>query len=937
MYLLLQICTGSYLYGNVFLPDVFLHFLFPPGEKARQFLREKLDPSKEGSKKKPTSLPVLASDNSDKMSDSGNSSEPSSGWLATPQSDDLRERSNSLTSPVTPSSAGLSSSSKTFQHFPHDPRVPSSQTLISPTVQNTQSLVSPTSSQRDTPSSLDSGILVATRHETKTSEVLLPKVQKQPLMLSSLLVSSSLQMEHRSPLSLGGNEREHPSCQGYGSKTPQPLNSNHPKPLVNKTKTTSAVKMPPKTEAHSSPVVAALSPISDISDTKSESPGMVDNTHRDGKFVNTFQLNATASSGYSLATFDPSVSLQALMVLKKVMTQKPEQMEIEDISGDESPEVVVNDDVATKPPEGDTCEDMEVSDMECDSPTDAKIEVASTVPVTSSASPASFPTPLMGFEVNSYRGYPPLLPPPVPPPIGTFPNSAHPIGTFPQPPHFLFPIPPPGHPPPPFLPPLVPIPPPLSVVQDHSHHTPKPTVEVSTASRREQRLKKENLSKELKEKILSQLKEVLLKDLQKKYINTVGMELAERHWESLQRDQKSSEKPSTNSLASSDEPYRRMLDSKAKGLLSQDGHLSLPGGKRNRFVNFKIPTISRGGSRRSDGVITMRRAAKTRQEHVLSPLYSDFSSSESESEKAIEKDKIKQDREEEEQKEIEGDEDEVELDEETDEELKGVESEGEYYVSQPGEDELSSASDFSSFDEDEEEAEEDDRGVESDVSSAVSKDKEPLTAPVPERTAKILDVSSGSEDGVAVDFESSVLDTAKVEENSLVQPMSTPPEELTVPSPPREKLASPPPIASPVFGKRSQSENERILSTFLEMGPDREDVEMFRSAWLLMREEGNSLMKGLFWAHYPSMIADPIVAPPPPKRRRHTPQRLSELSHKSGAARSEGYYKIDAFAKKDYVTTTVVDTPAPAKSQKQQKEVRFLVWFTPQLRLALIS
>jgi histone-lysine N-methyltransferase SETD1 len=649
---------------------------------------------------------------------------------------------------------------------------------------------------------------------------------------------------------------------------------------------------------------------------------MVDNTHRDGKFVNTFQLNATASSGYSLATFDPSVSLQALMVLKKVMTQKPEQMEIEDISGDESPEVVVNDDVATKPPEGDTCEDMEVSDMECDSPTDAKIEVASTVPVTSSASPASFPTPLMGFEVNSYRGYPPLLPPPVPPPIGTFPNSAHPIGTFPQPPHFLFPIPPPGHPPPPFLPPLAPIPPPLSVVQDHSHHTPKPTVEVSTASRREQRLKKENLSKELKEKILSQLKEVLLKDLQKKYINTVGMELAERHWESLQRDRKSSEKPSTNSLASSDEPYRRMLDSKAKGLLSQDGHLSLPGGKRNRFVNFKIPTISRGGSRRSDGVITMRRAAKTRQEHVLSPLYSDFSSSESESEKAIEKDKIKQDREEEEeQKEIEGDEDEVELDEETDEELKGVESEGEYYVSQPGEDELSSASDFSSFDEDEEEeAEEDDRGVESDVSSAVSKDKEPLTAPVPERTAKILDVSSGSEDGVAVDFESSVLDTAKVEENSLVQPMSTPPEELTVPSPPREKLASPPPIASPVFGKRSQSENERILSTFLEMGPDREDVEMFRSAWLRMREEGNSLMKGLFWAHYPSMIADPIMAPPPPKRRRHTPQRLSELSHKSGAARSEGYYKIDAFAKKDYVTTTVVDTPAPAKSQKQQKE-----------------
>ena len=879
---------------HTFLITVDNLLLCIPGDKARQFLRQKLDASKEENSKKPLSLSLLSTDDVDQGSDRGINLDAPSSLEATPQSEDWKERSNSLTSPITPSSSGLSSSSRTFQHFPIESKTPP-----------TQALISPTTPQLDTPNSLDSGVsLSVSGLEHRMVEVSTLKAPKQPLMMSSLLVSSALQIEHRSP-QLGDNAREQPSCLEHNAKLSlQKIQSKDPS---NKT-TSRSMPAAVRTETRDGPHTSAVSPISDISDMEDVSPDVVDTTNS-GKFVNTFRLNTTASSGYSLATFDPSVSLQALLTLKKVAgaSQMVENMEIEDISGDESPEVVVND-VPVGSGGGDTCEDMELSDMECDSPTDTKIEVGVSLPVKPASTPPSYPIPLMGFDVKPYPGFP--LPPP---PIGTFPNPSHLPRGFPQHPlpPFLFSIPPPG--PPPFLPPIAPIHTTTSV----EHKVSKSTEKTSSAQN-EHKMKRQSLAKDLKDRIMSQLKDVLLKDLQKKYINVVGTRLADRHWDDLQKSQKSSSQSST-AVKPSSEPYRRMLDSKAKSILAHDGRLSLPGTKRNRLVNFKIPTISREGSRRSGGVITMRRSVKDSQDRPLSPLYSDFSSSDSEgeSEKNL-------------AEEVDTEVQPIAQKEQESEEEEEQEREEDYYESQPGEDELSSASEFSTL-------EEEDEGEESDISSEVDVDKDPRLLSV-KAESKVLSVSavfSDSEDNKSVDLASDVMETARNEEPTVdmakeeertltTQTSLVISEELVIVSSPPKEVASPSPVPSPVFGKRSPSVEDAILSSFLEMGPDREDIEMFRRAWSQLRDDCDPLVKGLKWSHYPSMIADPIVIPPPQKRRRHTPQKTSELSHKSGSARSEGYYKIDAFAKKNYVTTTMVETVSSTDHKKQQKQVSFV-------------
>ena len=913
---------------------------FPPvGEKARQLLREQGNKKCTSSKHTGDNTPVSLC-GSEGGSDSVFTPELSLGVLGTKTSwvDGTKDTPPSLMSPVTPASAGVTP----VRFFPQQSSGSSlAANLSSPSV--------------DTPSSLDSGICVAAMASLQERKVQDQNLVNQPLMMSSLFLrqdatNSSLATEYsRVEVVVGDNARAQPVCahRHTTSNTVERVSdrasnlasvADYSKISSSEDETdgkttqrgaastgaaTGASRPPPE------PVVSAISPMSDISDTEPAPPSHSESSQAN-KFSNTFK--PVALSGYSLATFDASVSLEVIMALKqssaanKPPTPNTYTMELEEISGDESPELFVADSKAEGGDENGVMtvagDDMEMSDEDSNGGNvveSGKIEVGGPPVGLIPTTPPGYPPPLMNIPVPpagfgpTTPPFPPLLPP----------HAVASLGIPPPPlpvPGFPFPqgVPPPllGSSYPPYLPPPL--------------HLPQPPLleeSLKMPSSHVDKKQSDTLKREVLKEAMTQMTEVLMRDLQRKYIDTIGRTITDKHWELQQQQMKLRAPKPLPAKPSADEPYRRMLvpaGDLSEKALSTSSHSSL-----KRLTKFRIPTISRGSARGSQ-VLVVRKSESDRQSQAKSTLYSDLSSVDSGSDW----------------------EDTVGDEEEREEKAAEVSVEEEYDT-QPGEDVLSSMSESSAS-----ELEEEDEGEEADSAMDVIKsvedtvedrnDEEYLPVPFekkkPKKTLHVADVFSDSEEeGMDIDVIGNgipeVVDASllpHIEKADASVHLSTAEkrkadtsvalrqdQSLDLPS----SLSSPP-LLPPQFSKRSSNEEQQILSSLLLNGPDKEDIQMMRLALIRMRQEGNLLAKRTHWAYYPGLLAE---APPAVKRRRLSSMDVTSQQHQTGCARSEGYYKIDAFAKKGYVTSIGVQQTGPAatKEQIEVKQVRCMcvLWF----------
>ena len=904
----------------------------PVGEKARQLLRE------QGSKKCASSKQT---GNHTPSSQCG--SEGGSDSVFTPElplslvggrttcRESAKGTPPSLMSPVTPASAGTASSLKFF-----------------PQQSSTSSTAGPLSSpSMDTPSSLDSGISISTLASIRERKVQDQNVASQPLMISWLslrqevAISSSTADHSRLDVVVGDNTRPQPVCthkptrgssmegvckrtesvetaEGY-SRISSSEDEADGKVIQRDASASAGGRTSPKLE----PVIAAISPMSDISDAE-PSPLRQSESSQLNKFSNTFKPIVAASSEYSLAMFDASMSLQALRALKlSSMVNEPTTstytMELEDISGDESPELVVADAKAEEEENADSHvmgDDMEMSDEDSNGGIvveSRRIEVAEPPGRLPVSPPPGYPPPLMNVSVP-----PPVFgptTPPFPPPFP--PHAATSLGIPPPPlPGFYFP---PGVPPPPLLgTAFPPFPPPLC--PPLLEEEPKP-------SSQEIKKKEDALKCEVLKKAVSQLREVLMRDLQRRYIDTIGRSVTDKHWEDQQQKRQLTASGVSHTKQSADEPYRRMLVP-AEGSVSEKALSASSHSDPKRLTKFRIPTISRGSVRGSQ-VLVVRKSESERQSQAKGSLYSDLSSVDSSSDWDA-----REEEEEEEEKDVKAVEEDVVVEEE--------------YDTQPGEDVLSSMSESSASDmegeeeeeEEEEEVEEEEeeaeegleetlavsKNIEGSVENVKDKDYLPvsLQKKKPKKTLDVADVFSDSEEegkdvdivgnGVPEDVVATHLPHAEKTDTS--KHLRKPAKQTDGQSAVLPSSLSSPPLLPPQFSKRSSNEEEKILSSLLVNGPDKEDIQMMRLAFIRLREEGEPLAKRTHWAYYPGL---PTEAPPVTKRRRLSSIDLASQQHHTGCARAEGFYKIDAFAKKGYVTSIGVQQTGPATKQQSKK------------------
>jgi len=99
------------------------------------------------------------------------------------------------------------------------------------------------------------------------------------------------------------------------------------------------------------------------------------------------------------------------------------------------------------------------------------------------------------------------------------------------------------------------------------------------------------------------------------------------------------------------------------------------------------------------------------------------------------------------------------------------------------------------------------------------------------------------------------------------------------------------PVKPVKFTPREQYEKFQIIYKFLTDGIDSEDIMYLKRSYEMMLNEGLS-QPNLAWINDTHWVDHPItnIPDPPPKKR-----RLDDFSvpHKSGSARTEGYYKMD--------------------------------------------
>ena len=908
------VCVCS-VYGSVAslcyqLPGHVTCFL-PVGEKARQLLREQGSKKCASSKQTGDHTPASMC-GSEGGSDSVFTPELSLGLVGIRTSwvESAKDTPPSLMSPVTPASAGTASSLK---FFPQQQGSTSSMAgaLSSPSM--------------DTPSSLDSGISIATMASLREQKTQDQSVTNQPLMMSSLFLrqdaaNSSSAVEYSRPeVVVGGNARAQPVC------AHKPSRSNSTERVCNRAGSLETAegysrisssedeadgKMTQRdavggtcTQPHP---VASVSPMSDISDAEPV-PLPHGQSSPLTKFSNTFKPVVAASSGYSLATFDASVSLQVIRALKLSSTANEAPtptytMEVEEISGDESPELVVADSKTEGEENGVssvTGDDMEMSDEDSNGGIvveSGRIEVGEPPTSLLPISPLhTYPPPLMTVSVPP-PGFGPTTPP-FPPPLP--PHAAASLGIPPPPlPGLFFPQ---GVPPPPLGTAYPPFPPPL--------YPPPLLEEKLKPSSHEEKEKTDALKCEVLKKAVSQLKEVLMRDLQRRYIDTIGRAVTDKHWEVQEQKRKLNTAGASQAKLSVDEPYRRMLVPAGGGVSEKALSASSHGGPKH-LTKFRIPTISRGSVRGSQ-VLVVRKSESDRQSQAKTSLYSDLSSVDSGSDW----ERTEEDDEEREVKAVEG--------------VVAVEEE---YDTQPGEDVLSSMSE-SSASEMEEEGEEEEVDSTLDVIKNIEgavedgKDEDYLPVPFqkkkPKRALDVADVFSDSEEEVMdIDVVGNgvpeVVDLPHREKADISEYLHVPEKQKDDQSVTLPSSLSTPPLLPPQFSKRSSSEEERILSSLLVGGPDKEDIQMMRLALIRMKQEGESLAKRTHWAFYPGL---PTEAPPAAKRRRLASMDVASQQHHTGCARTEGFYKIDAFAKKGYVTSIGVQQQTGPAAKQQIKKV----------------
>ena len=275
--------------------------------------------------------------------------------------------------------------------------------------------------------------------------------------------------------------------------------------------------------------------------------------------------NATASGTPMDVSTSPYIAVSPGPTTASAVNVSSYELEVEEISGDESPVMVY--DASFEPLKVESVSDDEVDmggdDMEVCSDDENAQDTVIEVNVRPVVQQQAFP-PMMG-------GVPPHLPPPLPPHLAQLPHSF-----FPHRPPPPFP-PPPPHPPPPhgpdFVPPHPPLPPP------HTHHPsdmnpplpdmlpsqfdtlpapylkdfPSPRLPngymsysnssrfTSNRNKSDRTLhlpksKKESISQDVLCKALNQLRAILLNDVQKKLVESYAYSALDSFWEKREKE-----------------------------------------------------------------------------------------------------------------------------------------------------------------------------------------------------------------------------------------------------------------------------------------------------------------------------------------------------------------------------------------------------------------
>ncbi|KAH8417345.1 hypothetical protein KR222_009156, partial [Zaprionus bogoriensis] len=93
-----------------------------------------------------------------------------------------------------------------------------------------------------------------------------------------------------------------------------------------------------------------------------------------------------------------------------------------------------------------------------------------------------------------------------------------------------------------------------------------------------------------------------------------------------------------------------------------------------------------------------------------------------------------------------------------------------------------------------------------------------------------------------------------------------------------------------MFNPRDQNEEMVILYTFLTKGIDLEDIKYIKTSYIehLQKEPYAMFLNNTHWVNH--CTTDRAFWPPPPKKRRKDDELMR---HKTGSARTEGFYKLD--------------------------------------------
>eukprot|EP00794_Sanderia_malayensis_P013832 gene13832-15278_t len=125
-----------------------------------------------------------------------------------------------------------------------------------------------------------------------------------------------------------------------------------------------------------------------------------------------------------------------------------------------------------------------------------------------------------------------------------------------------------------------------------------------------------------------------------------------------------------------------------------------------------------------------------------------------------------------------------------------------------------------------------------------------------------------------------------------------------------ELLQAVPAPPKPVFPMRSIEDENSIVWDILNRGVDSEDLKYFKSAFESLQLLGSDVVNGLRWSIHPETLL--------PAKQKRSKGEPSVRLHKSGSARSEGYYKIPMSEKAQYLSS--VSRQQTLKQQEEEKQ-----------------